>query len=130
MSDAAITSIIAGLITITTMVVGFLTLWVKLRYGVKEVENKVDVNTAMTRAGTGAAAKAALAAATAASEAKTTTETIAESINKKFNGGGVELMIEAAVKPLRDALTDHVIHDDECMREIRDALSDLRKRVK
>lgn len=51
MSDGAIASITAALITITTMVIGFMTLWVKLKYGVKtaeSVETKVDHNTAMT----------------------------------------------------------------------------------
>ncbi len=58
MSDAAISSLVTGLITVTTMVVGFLTLWVKLRYGTQmaekaaskaaEVEDKIDANTVLT----------------------------------------------------------------------------------
>lgn len=51
MSDAAITAIVSGVITVAGMVVGFLTLWVKIKYGVekvKEVESKVDANTVLT----------------------------------------------------------------------------------
>lgn len=53
MSDAAIASIVTGVVTIATMVVGFLTMMVKLKYGVDQVEavsGKVDVNTAITTA--------------------------------------------------------------------------------
>ncbi len=38
MSDAAIAQVVAGLITITTVVVGFLTLWVKLKYGADQAK--------------------------------------------------------------------------------------------
>lgn len=58
MSDVSVASAVTGLVTITTMVIGFLTLWVKLKYGVdkadeaarvaKVVEDKVDDNTAIT----------------------------------------------------------------------------------
>lgn len=68
MSEAAITSIITGLVTITTLVIGFLTLWVKLRYGVakaetialqaESVENKIDHNTHLTVQAKEAAKKA------------------------------------------------------------------------
>lgn len=82
MSDAAITAIVSGLITITTMVIGFLTLWVKLKYGADKaeeasehaaravvkaeeaavkaicVEDKIDANTALTAEVKDAATKA------------------------------------------------------------------------
>lgn len=51
MSDAAVATLVSGVVTIVTMLVGFLTLWVKLKYGVektKDVESKVDHNTALT----------------------------------------------------------------------------------
>lgn len=69
MSDAAITAIVSGVITVATMVTGFLTLWIKLKYGAdkaeeasehaqkavnkaeetaKEVTGKIDANTALT----------------------------------------------------------------------------------
>lgn len=68
MSDAAVANLITGAVTITTLVVGFLTLWVKLRYGVKKaeevsvkaesVENKIDHNTILTQEAKDAANKA------------------------------------------------------------------------
>ena len=69
MSDAAVASIVTGVLAIVTTIVGFLTVWVKLKYGVDEarkaasvaadsaskaahkadsVENKIDHNNAMT----------------------------------------------------------------------------------
>lgn len=58
MNDAAIANVVTGLVTITTLVVGFLTLWVKLRYGAEQaekaarkadvVERKIDYNTTKT----------------------------------------------------------------------------------
>lgn len=58
MSDAAIASIVTGIVTISTMVIGFLTLWIKLRYGVEkaeevatkaqDMEDKIDHNTTIT----------------------------------------------------------------------------------
>ncbi len=41
MSDAAILTLVSGLVTISTMVFGFLTLWVKLRYGAAKAEEAV-----------------------------------------------------------------------------------------
>lgn len=58
MSDAAITTLASSLVQIVLTVVGFLTLWVKLRYGVEvsqkaankaqDVESKLDANTVTT----------------------------------------------------------------------------------
>jgi len=69
MSDAAVTTIVTGFVTIVTMVIAFLTLWVKVRYGVgrveeivtktRAVENKIDHNTTMTAQIKDAAEKAA-----------------------------------------------------------------------
>ncbi len=45
MSDAAIASVVSGAITVVTIVITFLTLWVKLKYGQGQVEKvgvKVD----------------------------------------------------------------------------------------
>lgn len=42
MSDAAIATIAAAAVTITTMVIGFLSLWVKLKYGVQQVKEASD----------------------------------------------------------------------------------------
>lgn len=65
LSDAAIPVIVTGLVTITTVVVGFLTTWVKLKYGVDkaeeaatkaaQVEEKIDENTVISTAAKNAA---------------------------------------------------------------------------
>ena len=59
MSDSAVATIVAGIITVVTMVIGFLTLWVKLKYAGSKaeeaadkaviVEKKIDDNTATTK---------------------------------------------------------------------------------
>lgn len=58
MSDAAITIIVTGLVNVATMLVGFLTLWVRLKYGEQKadqaartaaiINRKVDENTSLT----------------------------------------------------------------------------------
>ena len=48
MSDAAIANLVTGVVTVATLLVGFFTLWVKLRYNATNIEGKVDANTAMT----------------------------------------------------------------------------------
>ena len=146
MSDAAVATLVAGLITIATMVVGFLTLWVKLKYGEKKtdeltkqsqtVEAKVDANTALTRSGTSAATRSAeVAAATATGAAQTAakthaaTEAIAVNIEKKLNGG-LDVAIEKVVGPLRQSLVEHAVNDERNMRDIMSALEDIRKKLK
>lgn len=69
MSDAAITTIVTGVITIATIVGTWITMWLKLRYGLErgeeiarkavEVEHKVDQNTQITSIAKDAAFKAA-----------------------------------------------------------------------
>lgn len=110
LSDSAIATIVSGAITITTMVVGFFTMWVKLKYG----EKKIDDNTAITKDG-----------AVKAGEAKVA----AQAVNQKLNGG-IDAAIETALKPVRDTLQDHVLQDDQNMKEIRAALEDLHRAVK
>lgn len=128
MSDAAVATIVSGFVTVTTMVVGFLTLWVKLRYGTQMaetaaakaavVEGKLDDNTNLTRAGTAAAASNAKAAEQAATEAKSTAETISKKLN-----GGIESTIEAAIAPIRAAFIEHAASDERNMAEIRAAMN-------
>ena len=142
MSDAAVANIVTGVVTVATLVIGFLTLWVKLRYNTQqaekaaiesaiavvkatEVEKKIDNNTALTVAGTNAAASSAILAANNAAEAKST----AEDINSKLNGR-IEDIIEKAVAPIRKTLEDHIAHDHECMTEIRRSLADLQNRLR
>lgn len=70
MSDAAIANIVTGIVTVTTIVIGFATLWLKLKYGVEkkadeaalkaaEVEGKIDGNTQITSEVRNATAKVA-----------------------------------------------------------------------
>ena len=147
MSDAAIANIVTGIVTTVTLLIGFLTLWVKLRYGVEkteevarrsqQVESKVDHNTLVTKAGTDAAvrnakmaAETATTAAETAAEVSIVTRAMAESIDKKLNGGGIDAAIESAIQPIRESLAKHTVQDDRNMNEIRTALNDLRKRIK
>ena len=76
MSDAAVTSIVTGVITIASMLIGFMTLWVKVRYGIDkaeaasveatkqaivkatDVEKKIDNNTVISTSARDAAVKA------------------------------------------------------------------------
>ncbi len=139
MSDAAITMIVAGLLQIATMVVGFLTLWIKLKFGAEQaeeakkkaerVEKKIDDNTTITRAGTTQASANAMLAANTAHEAKVATEQMAANMSKKLNGG-IDGAIEAALKPLQDAMTDHALQDEMNMKEIRAALGELNKKTR
>lgn len=113
MSDAAIANIVTGLVTITVTIVGFLTLWIKLKYGVKKtedveakaitVEEKLDANTIITKAASEAAVKSAVTAARSATESKEATAAIAAKLN-----GGVDAAIEAAVAPLHRRIDEHM----------------------
>lgn len=146
MSDAAIANVVTGLVTITTLIIGFLTLWVKLKYGVEKAEEtvkktealaqktesvaiKIDANTEATLAGNQAAATNARHAATAASHAATVVAEVKESINKKLNGG-MDHAIDAAIKPIRDALADHIVQYETDMKDIRSTLEVLRKSIR
>lgn len=62
MSDAAVTAIVAGVVNVAGLLVGFLTLWLKVKHGVEKVnavDQKVDVNTALTTEAKDAASRAA-----------------------------------------------------------------------
>ncbi len=60
MSDAAVTVIVSGVAQVAVALVAFLTLWIKIRYGIVKaeeaankaevVEGKIDTNTRLTRA--------------------------------------------------------------------------------
>src|SRR6185369_3788882 len=59
MSEAAVvtivTCIVTGAVTMTTTVVGLFVVWLRLKYGMKDIAGKVDHNTQLTKAGTAAA---------------------------------------------------------------------------
>lgn len=131
MSDAAITAIVSGFITITGMVIGFLTLYIKLRYGVEKaeeaavkasvVEGKIDKNTELTRAGTASAAEAA------ADAAKKT-----EELSKQMNGSldsRIRTIVKDHTDPLMAALKTHTEQDDAAMKEIRDGMAELNRKL-
>lgn len=99
MSDAAIATVCAAFVTVATSVVGFLVMWVKIKYAAeradeaatkaKVVEDKIDNNTELTRTGTTAATEHAIVAATAATAAKTLAESVdtkTDTIVKQTNG--------------------------------------------
>jgi len=116
LSDAAIANLVTGLVTIGGMVVGFLTLWVKLKYGVEQaeeaarktqaVEHKIDTNTRLTQSGADQATKTAAIAAETAAQTKDAVEDMAASISKKLNGG-LDAAISQAVDPVKAVLNDH-----------------------
>lgn len=131
MSDAAITSIVTGLVTIGLSAIGFLTLWIKLKYGVQKVE---DANTKID---------AAAVQVQANTDLTTKTKDMAETVNRKLNGGldnAVHVIITGAVGSLRDELLQkidanttiiesHMIDDEHNMAEIREALVKLTRHL-
>lgn len=129
MSDAAVTVLVSGLVTITTMVIGFMTLWIKLRYG---VETKIDNNTALTTAGTLAAADNAKVAVEAANLAANKVAATEDKITKMLNGQ-LEERIRHIVKdcfdPLNEMVRLHAEQDEKNMAEIRSALDEMRAKL-
>lgn len=121
MSDAAVTILVSGLITITTMVVGFLTLWIKLKYQSQKVEDKVDANTNLTRSGTAAASINAQVAAVAAKEAAEKTDELAKQMN-----GEMDRKIQKQIEPIVVALKEHTIQDDKNMKDIFHVLEEIK----
>lgn len=117
LSDAAVASIVTGFITIIGMVIGFLKLWVDIKYGVKkkveEASSKIDQNTLITQAGT---QKAVLTADRAATTAETTKATV-EDISRKLNGS-MDEVISTAIAPIVKTIEEHAASDDKYMREI------------
>jgi hypothetical protein len=79
-----------GWIAIATMVIGFLTLWLKLHYG---VENKVTENTKIS-------------------------ERTEQSLDRKLNGG-IDSVIKEAVAPVHETLAAHVEQDKKDFGEIK-----------
>ncbi len=134
MSDAAILSIVSSIITVIPMIVGFLTLWVKLRYGVEQataakentdgVKGQIDDNTAVTKAGLVVAATNAQAAVGAATEAHAAVEQMGKQLSKKLNGG-IDSAIAGAVDPIRVALAEHAARVDGLEKYIHDRNHDL-----
>ena len=145
MSDAATASIMTGIVTITGLVVGFLTIYVRLKYGEKrsedrasalekktdDVSKKVDNNTVITKAVSVVAAKNAKVAAEAAIIAAETTKEINEhtrEISGKLNGG-VDSAIRTIINPVQKALEEHAAQDDKALMEAHTKIDELTRYV-
>ena len=126
MSDSAVATIVTGLVTMVTLVVGFLTLWVKLKYGADKVERKIDINTALTKAGTEAASTNARVAASAATKAADKADALAIQMNSGLDDRMIAI-VKAHTGPLAAILESHARQDDANMVEIRLALGELKK---
>jgi hypothetical protein len=89
---------------------------------------KIDTNIALTKAGTEATvehAKVAAVTATAAAEK-------ASEMSNRLNGAlddKVRCIVKEYVDPLVAKFNSHIEQDDKNMREIRDALGELRDRI-
>ena len=134
MTEGMLTAIVSGIITITTMVIGFLTLWIKLKYGVdkaneaavnaKVVEAKIDTNTAITKSAASASITNAKIAADAASKAKVATEDIARQLNGALDEK-ITNIVENQIKSLVSMIDSHAQQDEDNMKEIMTAISKL-----
>ena len=128
MSEAAIATIVTGFVTITTLICGVITLWMKL----KENTRKLDQNTELTREGTAQASENAQIAATAANAAKETAKDVAYDLTKLLNGDldtRIHIIVKEHTVPLIRAFEEHNKQDDRNMKEIRQALIDLTKHL-
>lgn len=101
MSDAAIANLITGVVTITTTVIAFLTLWLKLKYGVKEVGGKIDHNTTIT------------------------TE-ISGQLNGKLEKR-IEGIVQSHTVPIENLLHDHIKQDEVALAKIDQSLKELKR---
>ena len=117
MSDAAVANIVTGVVTVATLLVGFFTLWIKLRYGVNKVQEareeaatradetaaKIDANTEITRVGAAAAVESA----------------------QKLNGG-VDSAVVNAMAPIHKALMEHIAQNTRDIGELKRVVADLK----
>ncbi len=120
MSDAGIAIIATGVANAVAMIVGFLTLWIKLRYGAEKAEatatdvaKKLDVNTALTR-------KAEASAMVAADKAEASTihkVDLLHDIQTHVNGG-VSAAIRQVFGEFQAELKKHQDSDDVKMADI------------
>ena len=109
MSDAAITTIVAGVIQIVVIIMGGVGLWLKLKYGQEKTDKKLDNNTVITTQASERAEEASIRAASSTKSAvlaANATATAFDKINSKLNGG-VDAAISQAVEPINKMLTEH-----------------------
>ncbi len=148
MSDAAIATICGTLVTIVTIVIGFLKVYTDLKYNAKKteairndtsyiadktnrlsdkadiVEKKIDANTEVTVKGSVEATKNAVVAANTAAEAKSATVQVAEDLKKKLNGG-IDDAINKAVEPIHKQLREHGIRIEELNTYVHERNHDI-----
>lgn len=133
MSDAAIANLVTGVVTIVTLIIGFLTLWIKLRYGVEhkanEIEKKVEENTAVTKESQVQAIRSAKSAVVAATQAAERTDAIAQQLNGKLDEK-IMAIVKLHLEPVYAMIKAHIEQDDKNMREIRQTITELRDLVK
>lgn len=116
MSDAAVASIVGGVITIVTLVVGFLTLWVKLKYGVTKLEEAAK---------TGAENKLAVAENTQLTRRNTSAvDNVASQLNGALDDK-VTRIIKDHTEPLVKAFEAHNRQDQANMDRIETAIKEL-----
>lgn len=134
MSDAAITTIVSGAVTVTLALIGFWKLKTELRHGVakteevasqtRAVERKIDDNTTITVSGNQMAASNAAAAANVASAAKTAVDHLDQKLEKKLNGG-IDAAVAQAVEPVHAVLREHTARIEELNRYVHQRNHDL-----
>lgn len=117
MSDTAIVTIVTGIVTVVT-------LWIRLKYGVDRVADKVDVNTDITQKVGAAAVANARAAVETAADAKEA----AQSIDKKLNGG-IDAALSQAVGRMQASLDKHALQDEKNLAEINARFTGLSEYV-
>ncbi len=112
MSDAAIMALAGSAVTIVTMVVGFFTLLIKLKYGVKEAKEAAE-------AAAIASSKAAIKTQNVEDKLDANTATT-ESVNQKAD------TIVSQTNGITDTLKSEISHLKE---EVRDLKTQLGKRA-
>lgn len=139
MSDAAIVSIVTGVVTVVV-------LWLKLRYGVEAkadqltkqveektnaiattaaaVETKIDTNTQITRAG----ASAAVVTAKSAADAAVATKVVADQINSKINGG-IDGAVATAIAPIRKDVDELSVYVHQRNHDLLNSLQTLTNKM-
>lgn len=125
MSDAAVATIVTGLVTIVTTVCGVMTLWLKL----KENTKKLDKNTEITKEGTAVVVESAIAAADRASVASDKADRLLEHLNGKLEDK-ITRIVKSHTEPIIAVMSAHAQQDDKNMAEIREALGELRDRIR
>jgi hypothetical protein len=129
MSDAAITSIVTGMVTCVTVICGVITLWLKQRSISAKVDQglaAIDDNTQLTKAGATAATVNTKVAANAAVDASRKADDLA----KQFNGAlddRIKGIVKEQTDPLVKSFADHNEQYDRNMKSIQQAIDDLRK---